>query len=352
MLTRFSIPLVLAILLFGLALTPACGTNSPLNFFATATPTATATRPPTPIPPPTATTAPSARTAPKIRVVGNLVAANQASLSFSTTGRVKELPVPEGTRVRAGTLLAALDTGMLETQLAQAKAALDLATATFAKTMQGPTTEDVVIARANLERAKSAVDQAQSAYDRIGGRSNPTISTTSTALTLQQAIASYQGAIAQYNITIKRPTQAEREAGQASLAQAQAAYELARQNLNNARLIAPFDGTVVSIVPKIGESAISNTPALIFADLTQMQVLINVDESTLGIIQANQTATLTIDAFPDKSFTGRVKKIGLLGTTATNIVSVPVWIDIDKTETPLYPGLSATVEIVVRTMRN
>ena len=331
-----------------LALTTACGANNLLSFLATPTPTAAATRPPVPTPMPTATLPPSARPAFKIRVVGNLVAANQASLSFSTTGRVKDLPAPEGTRVKAGTLLAALDTGTLEFKLAQAKAALDLAAATLARTMQGPTADDVAIARSNLERAQSALNQAQSAYDRIGGSSNPKISTTSQALALQQAAAAYQGAVAQYNITVNRPTPSEREAGLASLAQAQAAYELAKQNLNNARLIAPFDGTVVSIVPKIGESAIANTPALIFADLTQMQVLINVDETTLGSLQVGQAATIAIDAFPDQSLTGRVKKIGLVGTTATNIVSVPIWIDIDKTETPLYPGLSATVEISVK----
>jgi HlyD family secretion protein len=348
MVNRFSIPIMLIMLTLGLALTTACGANSPLNFFATPTPTTTATRPPAPTPPPTVTPAPSARTAPKIKVVGNLVAANQASLSFSTTGRVKELPAPEGTRVKAATLLATLDTGTLETQLAQAKAALDLGTATFARTVQGPTADDVAIARSNLDRAKSAMDQAQSAYDRIGGSSNPTISTTAVALTLQQAIASYQGAIAQYNITVNHPTPAEREAGLATLAQAQAAFELAKQNLNNARLVAPFDGTVVSIIPKVGESANANTPAIIFADLSQMQVVINVDEGTLASIQIGQAATIFIDAFPDKQLTGRVKKIGLVGTTTTNIVSVPIWIDIDKTDTPLYPGLTATVEIAVR----
>ena len=346
MLNRFSILITLITLTFGLALTTACGANSPLNF--SATPTATATRPPSPTPLPTATPTPSARTAPKIKIVGNLVAANQASLSFSTTGRVKELPAPEGTRVKAGALLAALDTGTLETQLAQAKAALDLGNATWTRTLQGPTVDDVAIAKSNLERAKSAMDQAKSAYDRIGGSSNPTISTTAIALTLQQAYASYQGAVAQYNITVNHPTQAERDAGAATLAQAQATYELARQNLINARLVAPFDGTVVSIIPKIGESANANTPALIFADLSQMQVLINVDEGTLASIQTGQAATILVDAFPDKQLTGHVKKIGLVGTTTTNIVSVPIWIDIDKTDALLYPGLTATVEIAVK----
>ncbi|MBM3130976.1 MAG: biotin/lipoyl-binding protein [Chloroflexi bacterium] len=343
---KSAISILFFILLPALTL-PACGTN-PLNFFATPTPTATATRPPTPIPPPTATPTPAARVAPTVRVVGNLVAAKQASLSFAATGRVKALPAPEGTRVKTGDLLAALDTGALEFQLAQAKAALDLATASWNRTQQGATADDIAIVKANLERAQVAVNQAQSAYDRIGGNSNPFIATTTQALNLNQAIAAYQGAIAQYNLVITRPTQAERDASAATLAQAQATYELVRQNLVNAQIVAPFDGTVVSIVPKIGESATANSPALILADLTQMQVLINVDESTLSILRLGQAATIFVDAYPTKNLTGRVKKIGLLGTSTTNIVSVPIWIDVDKTDAPLYPGLTATVEIAIK----
>jgi multidrug resistance efflux pump len=345
--TKPSLAILFFALVLPLALT-ACGANNPLDFFATPTPTATATRPPTPLPPPTATAAPAARVTPKIRVVGNLVAAKQASLSFAATGRVKALPAPEGTRVKTGDLLAALDTGALEFQLAQAKAALDLATASWNRTKQGATADDIAIVKANLERAKVAVDQAQSAYDRIGGGSNPFIATTTQSLNLNQAIAAYQAAIAQYNLVLSRPTQAEREAGAATLAQAQAAYELARQNLVNARIVAPFDGTVVSIIPKIGESATANMPAIILADLTQMQVLINVDESTLSVLRVGQTATIFVDAYPTKNLTGRIKKIGLLGTSTTNIVSVPVWIDVDKTDAPLYPGLTATVEIEIK----
>lgn len=340
--------IILTFTLIALTLVTACGANSPLNFFATPTPTATATRPPAPTRAPVATATPSPTRIPTIRIVGNLIAAKQASLSFATTGRVKELPVAEGARVKTGDLLAALDTALLENQLAQAKATLDLATANWKRTMQGATADDITIVKVNLERAKIAVDQARSAYDRIGGDSNPFIATTTQALNLNQAIAAYQGAVAQYNLVVTRPTQAERDASNASLAQAQATYDLARQNLNNARIVAPFDGTVVSIVPKVGESAVANTPAIILADLTQMQVQINVDEGTLTQLRVGQTAKIFVDAFPTYPLTGRVSKLGLLGTATTNIISVPVWLDVDKTDAPLYPGLSATVEIEVK----
>ncbi|MCX7838412.1 MAG: efflux RND transporter periplasmic adaptor subunit [Anaerolineae bacterium] len=336
--------------ILAIALTTACGANNPLNLFATPTPTATATRPPTPTPQATATPLVSlqpTRTL-KTRLVGNLVAERQASLAFAMTGRVKSVPVSEGTKVKAGDLLAALDTTTLELQLAQAKAALDIAQANWKRTMQGSTPEDILIAKVNVERAKIAVDQARAAYDRIGGDSNPFIATTTQALNLNQAIAAYQGAVAQYNLVVTRPTQAEQETSAASLAQAQAAYELARQNLNNARIVAPFDGTVVSIVPKVGEAAVANTPVITLADLSRMQVQVNVDETTLSTLRVGQTATITVDTFPNKVLSGRVKKIGLLGTATTNIVSVPIWIDLDPTDVLLFPGLSATVEIEIK----
>lgn len=281
----------------------------------------------------------------KTKIVGNLVAANQASLTFAIGGRVKELPVLEGTRVSAGTLLATLDTAALEAQVAQAKAALDLATANWNQIQAGPTADAIALAKSNLDRAKAAVDQAQAGYDAIGGQRNARIAMMPQSATLQQATLAYQAAVAQYNLTVNHPTDAERAIGLAQLAQTQAAYDTAKQSLNNARIVAPFDGTLVSIVPKLGESVSGNTPVLVLADLTQMQVLANVDETTLASIKLGQTATIFVDALPDKTLTGRVKKIGFLATTTGTIVTVPVWIDIDKTDAVTNPGWSATVEI-------
>ncbi|MBM3130356.1 MAG: HlyD family efflux transporter periplasmic adaptor subunit [Chloroflexi bacterium] len=284
----------------------------------------------------------------KIKVAGTLVAASQASLTFASSGRLKELPVAEGTRVAAGTLLAALDTAVQDAQLAQAKAALDLATANWNRIQAGPTNDEIALARATLERAKAAVDQTQAAYDRIGGQRNAFISMTAQGAALQQATLAYQIAVAQYNQTVNRPTDAEREIGLAQYAQAQAAYDTAKHNVNNARIVAPFDGTVVSITPKVGESVSAHAPVIVFADLAQMQVLANIDETTLANVKVGQSATIYIDALPDQTLTGRVKRIGLFATTTGNVVSVPVWIEISTTRAPLSPGWSATVEIATQ----
>lgn len=302
----------------------------------------------TPIPvTPTPTTAVRVTIA-KVKVAGTLVAANQASLTFAASGRLQTLPIAEGTRVKEGTLLAALDTALLEIQVAQAKAALDLATANWNRIKAGPTNDEIALARSNLERAKAAVDQAQAAYDAVGGQRNARIQMMPQGAALQQATLAYQIAVAQYNQAVNRPTESEREVGMAQLAQAQAAYDTARQALNNARIVAPYDGTVVSITPKIGESVSAFAPIIVFADLSQMQVLANIDETTLANVKVGQQATIYVDALPNQVLTGRVKQIGMFATTTGNVVTVPVRIEIDKTSAPLSPGWSATVEIATQ----
>jgi len=310
-------------------------------------PTPAQTRPPQPTRAPTATPFSVARAITKVKLVGNMVSANQAALAFSVGGRVKELPVAEGTVVQAGTLLGSLDTAVLEAQVAQAQANLDAASATWTRIQQGPSADDIAVAKSNVDRAKAAVDQAQIAYDRAGGASNPRIGLTGQAINLQAATIAYQIALATFNLTVNHPTPAEREVGQIQFRQSQLALDLAKQNLNNAKLVAPFTGTLISVTPKVGESVGANTGVMVLADLGKMQVLVNSDETTLAHIQLGQKVTIVADALGEKTLTGTVKKIGLLATTTTTIVTVPVWIDLDATDAPLYPGLSATVEITL-----
>ncbi len=278
-----------------------------------------------------------------VKGTGTLLSAKQATLAFAVTGRVKEFKVEEGEKVKVGTVLALLDTAFLESTVAQAQAAFDLGKASFNKVRAGPNADEVTIARSNLDRAKAAVDQAQAAYDRIGGASNPFSPMSAQGLALQQATSAYQAAVAQYNLAVNRPTETELGLAAAQLAQAQAALEAAKTSLANARIVAPFDGTVVSIVPKIGESVGANAPVMTLADLSKMQALVNLDENSLTGVKVGQPVILTVDAVGGATLTGRVRRIGLLGTATTGVVSVPVTIDIDPTDTPIYPGLSATV---------
>jgi HlyD family secretion protein len=101
---------------------------------------------------------------------------------------------------------------------------------------------------------------------------------------------------------------------------------------------------VVSLGAKVGESATPGVPEATVADLSHMQVQVNVDEITLSNIALGQPVKITLDALGGRVLTGRVHKIGLLGNAAGGVVSVPVTVDIDPTDALIYPGLSASVE--------
>jgi HlyD family secretion protein len=328
------------------------------------------------------------------RVTGNLAATSQASLTFQMPGRIQQYAVKEGDKVKKGDVLASVDTTALQLQVAQAQAALtltqarlsqtqsggtreqvaaanqalNLAKVNYGKVLSGPTPDDLAGPKANLDRAKAALDQAQTGYDRAGGSTNPYVGLLPSTLALQSATANYQAALGAYNLAKNRPTPGELAGAAAQLAQAyslaalvnptddtltiakaqvdqaQAALDLAKQTLANASIVAPFDGTVVWIGPHVGENASTQSAAIVIADLSKMQVQANVDELTLSGLKMGERATLSVDALGDQPLTGHVSKIGLYGTNAGGIVSVPVWIDVDPTDAAIFPGLTATVQ--------
>ena len=350
---------------------------------------------PSPAPAPTTrstTTVDAQAASSNLKAIGTFASANQAALAFQASGRVKEIKVKEGDKAQAGTLLASLDTSILDSQVTQAQAALDIAQARLDQLknpattdiaaaqaavasaeavlaqLKSPSPNDVKIAKADLDSAQAALSVAQSSYDRIGGDSNPFGGMSPQGLALQQASNAYQKAQAAFNARFNptdaqlkqaqaavdqtraqlarliNPSANDVKTAQASVTQAQAVLDLAKQNVSNGKIVAPFDGTVLWIAPHVGETAAPGAPAITFADLSRMQVVVGVDETTVGLIRVGQTATITADAIPGKTLTGKVSKIGILATTTSGIVTIPVTLDVDATDASVYPGLTATVE--------
>ncbi|MEW5720852.1 MAG: biotin/lipoyl-binding protein, partial [Chloroflexota bacterium] len=229
---------------------------------------------------------------------GNLVPNQFAWLSFGVGGTVAQVAAKENDKSKSGDVIARLDTRDLELQaqnaqdalavamttLAQAKtparsdeiagaeANLRTAQANYAKVKSGVSGPELQIALANLAKAQAAVAQAQAAYDRIGGASNPEIGMTPQALALQQATLDYQIAKANYDLKVKvdaaalAAAEAQVVNAQAALSvkkegarpadlavldarvkQAQTAVEQAQAALAKAVLLAPFDGTLTSL---------------------------------------------------------------------------------------------------------
>ena len=157
---------------------------------------------------------------------------------------------------------------------------------------------------------------------------------------LKQNVASK----ADYDLAFANYTSAK-----ADLLAANANYGHERINLGYATIYAPITGTVISRNVDIGQTVISsfNSPTLftIAKDLTQMQVLTDVDEADIGQIRVGQTAEFTVDAYPYEKFRGDVAQIRLQPTMVQNVNNYIVVINVANPDLKLLPGLTATTTI-------
>jgi HlyD family secretion protein len=137
---------------------------------------------------------------------------------------------------------------------------------------------------------------------------------------------------------------------QATIQQWQAQLEGAQINLAYTDIVSPVDGTVVSRNVTEGQTVAASlqTPTLflIATDLTQMEVDTNVSESDIGTVKEKNPATFTVEAYPDRTFTGTVVQVRQAPQTLQNVVTFDVVIDVANLDLALMPGMTATTRII------
>lgn len=143
---------------------------------------------------------------------------------------------------------------------------------------------------------------------------------------------------------------------QAQMQQAEAKLEEARVNLGYTDIVSPVDGVVVSRNVDVGQTVAASfqTPTLfvIAEDLTKMQVNANVSEADIGTVRAGQTASFSVDAYPERSFQGVVSQVRNSPLNVQNVVTYDVVIDADNADSALRPGMTANVDIVTGRREN
>lgn len=131
--------------------------------------------------------------------------------------------------------------------------------------------------------------------------------------------------------------------------QAKAAIVQVKQNLDYATITSPIDGVVISRAVEEGQTVAAGfeTPTLftIANDLTQMQVIADVDEADIGQVKDGQRVEFTVDAYPDDTFVGTVQQVRLEATTESSVVTYEVVISAYNPDLKLKPGLTANVTI-------
>ena len=197
--------------------------------------------------------------------------------------------------------------------------------------------------RANLANAKAQLrkDGANLAYDRIAYQRDSGL--VIRGIVSQDTVDSAKSALDQ--------ALAQIEVDKAVIQQDEAALEAALVNLGYTNIVSPVDGTVVSRNITIGQTVAASfqTPTLflIATDLTQMEVDTNVSESDVGGLHEGDKATFVVEAYPNRTFNGRVLQFRQAPQTVQNVVTYDVVIGVPNDAHLLDPGMTATARIIV-----
>jgi HlyD family secretion protein len=243
-----------------------------------------------------------------VSATGALSAVRTVQVGTQVSGQISAIYADFNQKVKKGQLLARID-----------------------PTLQQQAVQD---AQTGVERAQSQYTMAQQEYDR------------EKSLFDSKVITATEFGTAQSNY----------EVGKANLKSAQIALDKAKQNLSYTNIYAPIDGVIVQRTVDVGQTVASSLSApelfLIANDLSQMQILANVDESDIGAIAVGQSVTFTVQAYPSRTFTGTVQQVRLQSTTQDNVVNYTTVVSVSNADGKLLPGMTATVQFLTGSAKN
>ena len=242
---------------------------------------------------------------------GYVVARRQAALSTDIQGRLVELPVEEGTRVREGDLVARLDTSQYEASLAHSRRSAEVNVAEVTRAEQ-----EQLRAELQAEGARAGERLAQQAYQRAAAL---VASGDERAALLEDATAARDQAVAAREAAEagRRAQDAALAAAQAALATAQAAIREVEVLIEKSSVYAPFDGVITRKNAEIGEvvSAIGATgpnargAVATLVDFATLEVQVELAQTSLAAARSEAPVLIYLDAFSERAYRGKVRQI-------------------------------------------
>jgi HlyD family secretion protein len=243
-----------------------------------------------------------------VTATGTLEAVTKVDVGTQVSGKVTKIYVDYNSVVKKGEVIAELDKTTLEADLMSKKASLVSALSEYQYQQKN-------YSRYKLLHAKQLVSQSD--YDT--------------------ALDTYEKAKQAYDV-------------------AKMDYTKAQTNLGYATIYSPIDGVVLSRAVEVGQTVAASfsTPTLftIAKDLTDMQVIADVDEADIGDVMDGQRVTFTVDAYPDDTFEGTVKQVRQNATTTNNVVTYEVVVTAPNKSLKLKPGLTANITIYTSEKNN
>ena len=308
-----------------------------------------------------------------IKATGTVEAVTTVDISSQLSGRIADVFVDFNDSVKAGQVIARLDPDIYIARVNEARAALNVAKATedlqrAAIQRAEAALESAMAARkmeeAQLGAAQAKEDEAERQYQRYskllraGGVSLQDMTQARTQRDV--GLASVRAAEEQINLRIAAVKIARAEVSMAkdSLANATAVVEQKRAAVDQAEadrdrteIRSPIDGVVIKRDVNPGQTvAVSLEAKTLFKiaqDLREMQVSGKIDEADIGRLKVGQTASFTVDAYPGRTFSGRVLQIRKAAETKQNVVTYTAIISAPNPQLLLFPGMTALVRIIV-----
>ena len=267
-----------------------------------------------------------------VTAAGNLAPTNQIIVGSELSGTAKEVLVDTNDQVKKGQTLAKLDTSKLDQQTERSRAALLAAKARVSQ------------AEATLAESKASLARQEELLEISGGKTPSRAAMDTSRATQARALADLGSA-------------------QAAVTGAEADVRAFESDLAKTIIRSPVDGIVLARSIEVGQTvAASFTAPTLFTiaeDLKKMELLVNVSEADIGRIEVGQTATFSVDAWPGRSYTAKVKKVafGAVGTgttakegsaaTSNSVVTYSTELEVANVDLSLRPGMTATVDIAI-----
>jgi HlyD family secretion protein len=244
-----------------------------------------------------------------IQASGNIESVD-VTLGSKVTGQIKKIFVDEGARVKAGDLLLEVDHDLLDIQLRQNEAGVEYADAQLKLLQSGARKEDIKAAGDQMTQAKLNLDQAKSDWDRYEKLYQ---TNTITKKQYDDAETRYKLTQSQYNAAkenyekIKKLIRPEEiQSAKANLKKSIATVDLLKKNIQDCKVYSPTDGIIYKKYVEEGENVIPNTNLFKISNLQTVNLVVYLTEIELAKIKLGQTADVTIDAFKNKVYKGRI----------------------------------------------
>lgn len=345
-----------------------------------------------------------------VAATGQLRTNQEGVVAWQTSGTVNAVNVNLGDTVQAGQIIATLDPttvaqstitaqanlaadqqaldNLMQSTTSQAQAQQALATAQAAVTTAQNTYDglayprgtqtDIENAQTTYELAQTRLAQANSSYEKVANYPTTDPRRVSALNSLTSAQNSMNQALANLNWLQGKPTSQDiaTAAGnlavaKSQLADAQRAWDLVKNGPNPAdvaaakakiesdqaaiasmAVTAPFSGTITNLPVMPGDQVAAGTEAFQIDDMNKLFVDLQVNEVDINKIKVGQPASLTFDAIANKTYTGVVTQVGVVGTTTSGVVNYTVTVQVTNPDDQVKPGMTAAANVVSSSVSN